>query len=162
MKVKVTEIKYYQLKKYLNKISPYLEDIINNLKKSNTWRIQLTLTISFTSSKDNNEKYVMHSKSDNKEIMINDKADKVIKKLFTSLRNRYKTIWENCWKVVSLSSIIFIYLYYKCQKINPSRGESHIDSPDWIKNKKATINLINKKDKKFQYDVIVVLNHEEF
>ena len=33
---------------------------------------------------------------------------------------------------------------------------------DWIKNKKATINPINKKDKKcFQYAVTVVLNHEE-
>ena len=98
MKVKVTEIKYYQLKKYLNKISPYLEDIINNLKKSNTWRIQLTLTISFTSSKDNNEKYVMHSKSDNKEIMINDKADKVIKKLYKSLLNRYQNNLEKLLK----------------------------------------------------------------
>ena len=27
----------------LNKISPYLKDIINNLKKSDTWKIQLTI-----------------------------------------------------------------------------------------------------------------------
>ena len=39
-------------------------------------------------------------------------------------------------------------------------GGSHIDSPDWIKNKKATINLIND-DKYFQYAVTVALNHEE-
>ena len=39
---------------------------------------------------------------------------------------------------------------------------SYIDSPDWIKNKKATINPINEKYKKcFQYDVIVVLNYEQ-
>ena len=39
---------------------------------------------------------------------------------------------------------------------------SNIDSPDWIKNKKATINPINKKDHKcFQYTLTVVLNHEE-
>ena len=30
-------------------------------------------------------------------------------------------------------------LYYKCHKTNPSRGGSYIYSPDWIKNKKATI-----------------------
>ena len=42
-------------------------------------------------------------------------------------------------------------LYYKYHKINPSRDGSYINSPDWIKNKKATINLINKKDnKRFQ------------
>ena len=53
-------------------------------------------------------------------------------------------------------------MYYKCHKINPNRGRSYIDSPDSIKNKKVTINPINKKDNKcFQYAVTVVLNHEE-
>ena len=52
--------------------------------------------------------------------------------------------------------------YYKCHKINPNGGGSYIDSPDWIENKKADINAINKKDNKwFQYAVSVVLNHEE-
>ena len=36
-------------------------------------------------------------------------------------------------------------LYYKCHKINQNCVGSYVDSPDWIKNKKATINLINKK-----------------
>ena len=35
-------------------------------------------------------------------------------------------------------------LYYECHKRNPNRGGSNIDSPDWIKNIKATINPINK------------------
>ena len=38
-------------------------------------------------------------------------------------------------------------LYYKYHKINLNRGGSYIDSPDWIKNKKATKNSVNKKDK---------------
>ena len=46
--------------------------------------------------------------------------------------------------------------------INLNCGGSHIDSLDWIKNKKATINPINKKDNKyFQYTVTVTLNYEE-
>ena len=46
--------------------------------------------------------------------------------------------------------------------INPNCGGSYIDSPDWIKNKNATINPSNKKDNKcFQYAVTVALNHEE-
>ena len=53
-------------------------------------------------------------------------------------------------------------LYFKCHKINPNCGGSNADSPDWIKNKKATINAINKKDKIcFQYGVTVALSHEE-
>ena len=63
------------------------------------------------------------------------------------------------------SDLVFDYvhlLYYKCHKINTSRGGSYMDSPDWIKKEKATINPINKKDKKcFQYSVTVALNHEE-
>ena len=30
---------------YLHKISPYFRDIINDLKQSDTWKIQLTITI---------------------------------------------------------------------------------------------------------------------
>ena len=63
------------------------------------------------------------------------------------------------------SEFVFDYfhlLYYKCHKINLNCGRSYIDSSDWIKNKKAAINLINKKDNKcFQYAVTVALNHEE-
>ena len=50
------------------------------------------------------------------------------------------------------SDFVFNYihlLYYKCQKINPDYSESYIDSPDWIKSKKASKNTINKKDKWF-------------
>ena len=37
----------------------------------------------------------MHSKSDNIEIMINDKADEVIKELFDSLKNRYQNSFKS-------------------------------------------------------------------
>ena len=37
-----------------------------------------------------------------------------------------------------------LLLCYKCHKINFNRGKWCIDSPDWIKNKKATINPINE------------------
>ena len=62
------------------------------------------------------------------------------------------------------SKFVFDYvqlLYDKCDKINPNRGGSYIDSSDWIKNKKATINPINKKyNKCFQYAGSVGLNHK--
>ena len=60
------------------------------------------------------------------------------------------------------SEFVFDYvqlLYYKCYKINPNRGGSYIDSPDWIKNKNVTINPINKKGNKCA--VTIELNHEE-
>ena len=42
----------------------------NNLEKSDTWKIQLTITICFISSKDNDKHCVMHSKSGNIKIMV--------------------------------------------------------------------------------------------
>ena len=43
--------------------------------------MQLTIANNFMSSMDNDEERVMHSKSDNLEIMIIDEADKVIDEL---------------------------------------------------------------------------------
>ena len=76
MKVMVIAL---SVEEYLNKTRPYLKDIINNLEKTDTWKIQLTIVNNFISSTDNDEE---HSKSDNIEIMINDEADKVRKKNF--------------------------------------------------------------------------------
>ena len=149
------------VEEYLNKISPYLKYFINNLKKSDTWKIQLTIANNFISSIDNDEERVMHSKSNNVEIMINDEADEVIQKLFDSLKNRYQNNLQSVkgWKFV------FDYVHlvpYKYYKLNPNHHGSYIDSPDWIKIKKATINPINQKDNKcFQYTATVALNHEE-
>ena len=53
-------------------------------------------------------------------------------------------------------------LHYKCHKLNPNRGGSYTDSPDWIKNKKTTINpIIKKYNTCFQYTVTVPLNYEQ-
>ena len=51
------------------------------------------------------------------------------------------------------SEFVFDYvklLYCKCHQVNLNCGGSYIESPDWVKNKKATINTINEKDKYFQ------------
>ena len=57
-------------------------------------------------------------------------------------------------------------MYYKSHKVNFKRGGSYIDSPDWIKNKKAIINPKNEDDKCFQYIfntflTTVALNYEK-
>ena len=96
------------------------------------------------SSIDNDEVHVMHSQSDNIEIMINDETDEVISKLFHSLKDKYQNNSE--W--IKGSDFVFDYvhlLHYKCHKRNLNRGGSYIDSPDWIKNKRGARNPINKK-----------------
>ena len=48
------------LDEHLNKIKSILRNVIINLQNSDTWKIQLTIAINFISSKDSEEKCVMH------------------------------------------------------------------------------------------------------
>ena len=98
--------KTLSVEKYLNKIRPYLKNIINNLKISDTWKIQLTIANNFISSIADDEERLMHSKNDNIEIMMNDEAYEVIKKLFVSLKNKYQNNLESM-KDSGLSLIMF-------------------------------------------------------
>lgn len=102
--------------------------IINNLKNSVTWKIQLTIEIIYIFLlKCTDEECLMHSKSDDIEIMIKDKADKLMQEHFKSLLSRYKTDLE---ELMQGSNFI------KCHEINLSRGRSFIDSPNSIKTKR--------------------------
>ena len=79
------------------------------------------------SSKDTGEERVMLSKSDNIEIMINDKVDEVIEKLF-SITSFQILNWVG--NINEGSDFVFdcVHLfYYKCHKINPNRVRSYID-----------------------------------
>ena len=51
----------------------------------------------------------MDSKSDNTEIMINDRADEVTEEVLNHSKIDTKITWKNQWNVVSLSLIVFIY-----------------------------------------------------
>ena len=75
--------------------------------------------------------------------MFNEEVEKVMQKRFEWLKNRYQNNVES----TGGSEFVFDYvhlLYYKCNKTNPNRAGPYIDSPDWMINKKPTINLINK------------------
>ena len=51
--------KNLSIKDYLDEIKPNLKNILNNHKKSDTWKIQLTIQINFISSKHIDEKRVI-------------------------------------------------------------------------------------------------------
>ena len=50
---------------------------------------------------------------------------------------------------------------YICNKTNVGYHRPYIDSPKWIKNKKATVNPNNNNDNCFQYAMMLALNHEQ-
>ena len=153
--------KILTISEYLDMIRPYLVDMINDHKNQSEWKIQLTVAINFISSKpDSDETRIMHTKSNNIEIMIGSDTNGVIKELFKSLLQRYQ---EHLETKMSGSEFVFDavnVLYYDLNKISLNRGGSYIDSPEWIKNKKVTINPNNNDDKCFQYALTVALNHQ--
>ena len=48
-------------------------------------------------------------------------------------------------------------LHCNLQKISLNRGGSYVDSPKWLKSKKATMNPKNNDSKCFQYVLTVAL-----
>ena len=93
--------------------------------------------------------------------MIRSKTDEIIEDLFESFLQKYQEGLE-----VSVRGSECVYdsvdvLYYNLNKVSLSRGGSYIDSPKWLKNKKATINPKNNDDKCFQYALTVALNYEQ-
>ena len=101
------------------------------------------MKINFISSSNTDEFREMHTASNNIEIMNGTETTDIIKELFATFLRRYQEGLETKMKG---SNFIFDkadLLYYKFHKISLDRGESYIHSPDWIKNKKATINPKN-------------------
>ena len=135
--------------------------MINDHKTQSEQKIQLTIQINFLSSKDSEETSTMHTKSANIEIMIGKETDEIIEKLFKSLLQKYQERLEEPMRESEFICDRVDLLYYHLQKINLKRNGSYIDSPEQLKNKKATINPKNNDDNCFQYALIIVLNHKQ-
>ena len=103
----------------------------------------------------------MHAKSNNIEIMIDSQTNGIIEELFESLLQRYQ---EGLEESIKGSDFIFDsvdLLHYRLQKTSLKRtGSSYMDSPEWLKNKKPTINPKNNDGNCFQYALIIALNYE--
>ena len=111
--------------------------MINDYKTIGEWKIQLPMQINFISHKDSEE---TRTKSRNIEIMERDETNEIIEELFESLlQNSQKNLEEPMRGSEFVPDSIDL-LYYHLQKVGFKRGGLYIDSPEWLKNKKATIN----------------------
>ena len=92
---------------------------------------------------------------------MGDETDDIIKEVFKFFKQTYQ---ERLEKKVKGSEFAFknveLY-YYSLHKTRLRRGKSYIESPEWLKNKKVTINSQNEDDNScFQYAIIVALNYQ--
>ena len=116
--------------------------------------------VNFIFSKDTGEIRIIFARSDNEEIRLGNETDDIIKELFNSFLNNYKEE-----EIILRKGSDFIFksvdlLSDSVHKISLKTGESYIKSPEWVLNKRATINPKNKYNKCFQYSITVALNHQ--
>ena len=104
------------------------------------------------------ETRIMHTRSDNIEIMIGDDNDDTIEELFRSFLQKYEENLQNKTRGSDFKFDGVNFLYYDFNKISLNRVGSYIDSPKWLKDKKSTINPKNNDHKCFQYAVTLALN----
>ena len=115
--------KILTVKECLALIEQYLRELINYYKNKGKWKIQLTAEINFISLKPgSDETRVMHTKSDNEEIMIGSDTTDVIKELFKSFLQRYQESLQEKMKGSDFEFDGVNLLYYDFNKISLNRG----------------------------------------
>ena len=143
---------------------PYLRDIINYHRairnESNEWKVQINMHVNFISSKDTGETRTIFVWSDKEEIRSGNETDDIIKELFKSFLNNYQKE-----EIILRNGSDFVFesvdlLSYSVHKTSFKRGKSYTKAPEWVINKRATINPRNKDNKCFQYSITVALNHQ--
>ena len=116
--------------------------------------------VNFISSEDTGEICTIYVWSDNEEIRQGNETDYIVKELFKSFLNNYQQE-----EIILRNGSDFLFesvdlLSYTFHKISLKRGKSYIKSPQWVINKKATINPKNIDNKCFQYSITVAVNHQ--
>ena len=134
----------------------------NNDTDCGEWEIMLRMYIKCISTTSSNETRTMHPKSKQEEVYMGSNTENVIDTLFNTLLQNFQRIQklpnERGSEIIPDTVEI---LKYEFHKIDIIRAESYIISPNWIANKKATINPKKEKDNKcFQWSIIAGLNYK--
>ena len=97
------------------------------------------------------------------EIFMVSDTENIIDTLFNTILNKIQQAMETSNEKGSRFTNDSVgLLYYHFQRTDIRRGGSYIASPDWIVNKKATINPKNGKDNQwFKWSIIAGLNYNK-
>ena len=154
--------KKVSVRQYLNKITSHLYDLINDHRIARrVWEIQISMRVNFISSKDNKETRTIYVWNNNQSVMWVSDADYVVRELFRCILHNY----QEELKIIKGSEFIFEsveLMDYKLHRVRLRRGGSYVKSPEWLANKKATINPKNKNDdESLWWSTISALNYNE-
>ena len=95
--------KVLTLKEYLSLVEKYLRELIEEYKLKGEWKVQLIAEINFISLKPgSDETRIMHTRSDNIEIMIGYDNDDIIEERFKSFLQKYEENLQNKMRGIKL------------------------------------------------------------
>ena len=130
------------VKSYFDKILPYLSVLIDENK---VYEQKIQIDIGFNMIHISNNRRITHfSRSDNIICMPSSNTNEILEQLLASLFEKFNDDLQ-----LSRENSNFVYeSVEECNihfnKIDLRRGASFIDTPEWLKHKKATINPQNK------------------
>ena len=118
---------------YLSLIEKYLRKLINYYKNKGEWKLELIAEINFISLKSgSDETRIIHTRSDNIEIMIGDDNDDIIEELFRTFLQKYEENLQNKMRGSDFEFDGINFLYHDFNEISLNRSGSYIDSPKWL------------------------------
>ena len=118
-------------KEYLDKIRPYLIDLINDHKTSGEWKIQLVILSKCIYSKNFKETCFVYSASNNIEIFMGSDTDEVIDRLFDTMLQRFQEAKETSFERGSefiFENVDLLYCYF--HRIDMKRSGSYVETPE--------------------------------
>ena len=129
-------------------IMAYLRDMINyhmiTKTKSKVWKIEISMSANFISSKGTEETCIIYVLSHNEKIIWGNETDNIIIKPFESFIGNYQKE-EQIMRGGSDFMFESVELMdYKLHKKSLKRGTSYIESREWLKTKGTTINPKNR------------------
>ena len=146
----------------LNKITSHLYDLINDHRiVRRVWTIQISMRVNFISSKDTGETRTIYVWSDNVNLMLGSDTDYIIREIFRSFLLNY----QEELKINKGSNFVFEsveLMDYKLHRVHLRRSRSYVKSPEWLANKKATINSKTKNDNEcLRWSTISAINYNQ-
>ena len=150
---------------YLDMITPYLKELIDIHKaienNSKEWKVQLDAKIKNVSLDDAMDIRTFYVWSKTEKIRLGIETEDIVESLINSFLNNYQKEQQVSREKSNLIFDSADLIQYKFHKTSLKRGSSYIKSPEWLANKKATINPKNSKcNCCFAYSIVVALNHQ--
>ena len=148
---------------YMDIVKPYIITLLNDTNKQQTRKIQLDIRITTKNILNPGDKRNFIVRSDNTVLLYtDDTTESTVENLIKSLGEHYEE-----QRLVSSEGSNFRYsnvdsLNIHIHEIQLKRGSSYIETLNWIKPKKATINLKNTNDDYcFAHSIVIVLYHKQ-